>query len=129
MSALPAVGGPYTGGLCRAAPSESLPTPEALRLGSSAWRWCTLVLVRAGLRGPERVVVTLAGLALIVWWMLPVSIFPSVVEMSFLSGVTMLLGAVWVVAYNVGLLRRLPAPSGLWRLSTPTWPRIDSGPD
>src|SRR5579859_2664069 len=75
-------------------------------------------LLRAGLRGPERVVFTLAGLALIVWWMLPVSIFPQVVEMSFLSGVTMLLGAVWVVAYNVGLLRRLPAPSGLWRLST-----------
>jgi len=59
-----------------------------------------------------------AGLALIVWWMLPVSLFPAAVEMSFLSGVTMLLGAVWVVAYNVGLLRGLPAPSGLWRLST-----------
>ncbi|MGI9147184.1 MAG: FtsX-like permease family protein [Chloroflexota bacterium] len=78
-------------------------------------RW---VLLRAGLRGPERVVFTLAGVALIVWWMLPVSLFPAVVEMSFLSGVTMLLGAVWVVAYNVGLLRRLPAASGLWRLST-----------
>jgi putative ABC transport system permease protein len=78
-------------------------------------RW---VLRRAGLRGPERVVFTLAGLALIVWWLAPVSLFPLVVEMSFLGGVTMLLGAVWVVAYNVGLLRRLPAPSGLWRLST-----------
>jgi putative ABC transport system permease protein len=78
-------------------------------------RW---VLLRLGLRGPERVVFTLAGVALIGWWMLPVALFPPVVEMSFLSGVTMLLGAVWVLAYNVGLLRRLRAPAALWRLST-----------
>lgn len=78
-------------------------------------RW---LLRRAGLRGPERVVFTLAGIALIGWWLLPVSLFPPVVEMSFLSGVTMLLGAVWVLAYNVGLLRRLRAPAALWRLST-----------
>jgi putative ABC transport system permease protein len=45
-------------------------------------------------------------------------LFPPVVEMSFLSGVTMLLGAVWVLAYNVGLLRRLRPPAALWRLST-----------
>jgi putative ABC transport system permease protein len=38
--------------------------------------------------------------------------------MSFLSGVTMLLGAVWVLAYNVGVLRRVRAPAALWRLST-----------
>src|SRR5260370_18657807 len=30
----------------------------------------------------------------------------------------MVLGAVWVLAYNVGLLRRLRAPAALWRLST-----------
>src|SRR5260370_36697413 len=30
----------------------------------------------------------------------------------------MRLGAVWVVAYNVGLLRRLRAPAARWRLST-----------
>jgi putative ABC transport system permease protein len=85
-------------------------------------RW---LLLRLGLPGPERVVFTLAGLALIGWWVLPISLFPSVVEMSFLSGVSMLLGAVWVLAYNVGLLRRLriPAPLSLskgamWRLST-----------
>jgi putative ABC transport system permease protein len=78
-------------------------------------RW---VLLRAGLRGPERVVFTLAGVALIVWWTLPISLFPPVVEMSFLSGVTMLLGAVWVLAYNVGILRRVRAPAALWRLST-----------
>jgi putative ABC transport system permease protein len=78
-------------------------------------RW---LLLRLGLRGPERVVFTLAGVALIVWWMLPLSLFPPVVEMSFLSGVTMLLGSVWVLAYNVGVLRRVRAPAALWRLST-----------
>jgi putative ABC transport system permease protein len=78
-------------------------------------RW---FLLRVGLRGPERVAFTLAGIALIVWWTLPISLFPSVVEMSFLSGVTMLLGAVWVLAYNVGILRRVRAPAALWRLST-----------
>jgi putative ABC transport system permease protein len=84
-------------------------------------RW---VLLRLGLRGPERVVFTLGGVALIVWWMLPVRLFPPVVEMSFLSGVTMLLGAVWVLAYNVSFLRlRLRSRSrgsfaALWRMST-----------
>lgn len=78
-------------------------------------RW---ILLRAGLRGPERVVFTVAGLALIGWWLLPLPLFPSVVEMSFLSGVSMLLGAVWVLAYNVGLLRQLRGRLPLWRLST-----------
>src|SRR3981081_4465694 len=78
-------------------------------------RW---VLLRAGLRGPERVVFTLAGLALIGWWALPISLFPPVVEMSFLSGVGLRVGAVWVVASNVGLLRKLRAPAAMWRLST-----------
>src|SRR4029077_872426 len=40
------------------------------------------------------------------------------VEMSFLSGVTMLLGSVWVIAYNVGILRRVRAPAALWRVGT-----------
>jgi putative ABC transport system permease protein len=75
-------------------------------------------LLRAGLRGAERAVFTLAGLALIGWWVLPIGLFPTVVEMSFLSGVSMLLGAVWVLAYNVGLLRRVRGRLALWRLST-----------
>jgi putative ABC transport system permease protein len=75
-------------------------------------------LVRAGWRAAERVVFTLAGLALIGWWLLPFAPLPPVVEMSFLSGVSMLLGAVWVLAYNVGVLRRIRAPVALWRLST-----------
>lgn len=78
-------------------------------------RWA---LLRAGLRGPERAVFTLAGVALIGWWLLPIPLFPSVVEMSFLSGVSMLLGAVWVLAYNVGLLRSVRGRLPLWRLST-----------
>src|SRR5205085_1283444 len=78
-------------------------------------RW---VLRWLGLRGPERVVFTLAGLALIGWWTLPLQIFPPLVEMSFLSGIAVLLGSVWVIAYNVGLLRRVfsPARSALWML-------------
>ncbi|MBV9580344.1 MAG: ABC transporter permease, partial [Chloroflexi bacterium] len=78
-------------------------------------RW---FLLRLGWRGAERLVFTVAGLALIGWWLLPITLFPPVVEMSFLSGVSMLLGAVWVLAYNVGLLRRVRAPAALWRLST-----------
>ncbi len=78
-------------------------------------RW---VLLRVGLRGPERVVFTLAGAALIGWWLVPISLFPPVAEMSFLSGVSMLLGAVWILAYNVGLIRRLRFARPLWRLST-----------
>ncbi|MDQ6673220.1 MAG: ABC transporter permease [Chloroflexota bacterium] len=118
VSALPAVAGPLLvvfGVLHRL--SLAYAGGVALTIVGAALlaRWA---LLRAGLRGPERVVFTLAGVALSVWWMVPVSLFPPVVEMSFLSGVTMLLGAVWVVAYNVGLLRGLPAPSGLWRLST-----------
>jgi putative ABC transport system permease protein len=78
-------------------------------------RWA---LLRAGRRGPERLVFTVAGLALIGWWLIPLSPFPRLVEMSFLSGVSMLLGAVWVIAYNVGILRRIHTPAALWRLST-----------
>jgi putative ABC transport system permease protein len=78
-------------------------------------RW---LLRRLGWRGPERVVFTLAGVALIAWWALPLGIFPPLVEMSFLSGIAMLLGAVWVIAYNVGLLRGTRAGAALWRLST-----------
>jgi putative ABC transport system permease protein len=76
-------------------------------------RW---LLLRLRLRGPERVVFTVAGFALVGWWLLP-SLFPPVVEMSFLNGVGMLLGAVWVVAYNVGIVRRPRIRGVLWRLS------------
>jgi putative ABC transport system permease protein len=86
-------------------------------------RW----LLRRVRGGGEWLVFTLAGLALISFWALPTDwlaraglpVFPSAVEMSFLGGIAMLLGAVWVIAYNVGLLRVLRrASTPLWRLST-----------
>jgi len=123
ISALPAVGGPLLV-VFAVLHRLSLAYAAGVALGivgaALVARWA---LLRAGLKGPERVVFTLAGLALIGWWLTPLALFPPVVEMSFLSGVTMLLGAVWVVAYNVGLLRLVPltlsmSKGGLWRLST-----------
>lgn len=86
-------------------------------------RW---LLRRIGARGSERVVLSLAGLGLLTFWYLPVEwlqflglpAFGRVLEMSALSGMAMLLGAVWVVAYNVGLLRLIRGGASLWRLST-----------
>jgi putative ABC transport system permease protein len=118
LALLPALGGPL---LIAFAVGHRLSLAYAVGVATSivglalVARW---LLLRAGLRGPERVVFTLAGFALIGWWLLPISLFPSVVEMSFLSGVSMLLGAVWVLAYNVGLLRRVRGRVALWRLST-----------
>lgn len=84
-------------------------------------RW---LLRRVGVHG-ERVVLTLAGLLLIVWWLAPGRLVPRVplfssdaVEMNFLGGVSILLGAVWVLACNVGFARRLALSAPLWRLST-----------
>jgi putative ABC transport system permease protein len=118
VGAAPAVGGPLMvvgGVLARLSLLYAAGVAVAIVGFALLARW---LLLRAGLRGPERVVFTLAGLVLIGWWALPLSIFPSVVEMSFLSGVAMLLGAVWVIAYNVGLLRGTRAGAPLWRLST-----------
>ena len=78
-----------------------------------------------GARGPERLVVSLAGLALVGWWHLPpewtrvvgIPAYPRAPELSVLSGLAMLLGAVWLIAYNVGLLRHLRGDRPLWRLS------------
>lgn len=85
-------------------------------------RWLLLV---AGLRGPERVVFTLAGGALVVWWGVPVEwlrqaglpVLPRTPDMSFLGGLGLLLGVVWLMAYNVGLLRVRRGGGLLWRLS------------
>lgn len=79
-----------------------------------------------GVRRGERLVFTLAGLVLVLWWSVPpewfrrvgLPVVPRVVEMSFLAGVAMLLGAVWLLAYNVGVLRRLRGGASAWRLST-----------
>jgi len=61
----------------------------------------------------ERPTFTLAGIALLVWWLLPFDAIPfldelkSGMEMFFISGIMMVLGAVWVVIYNLNLLLRI----------------------
>lgn len=86
-------------------------------------RW---VVRRLGARGwAERALFSLAGAALIGWWLVPpvvlralhVPVFPPTLELSFLSGLSMLLGAVWLIAYNMGLLRALRGRVPLWRVS------------
>lgn len=70
-----------------------------------------LLLRYFGLR--ERYTFTLAGLALLVWWLLPFDTMAFLgelkigIEMFFLSGMMMVLGAVWVVTYNLDLLLRI----------------------
>jgi putative ABC transport system permease protein len=58
----------------------------------------------------ERLAFTLAGIALLVWTLLPMEsleVFGELsfgIEMFFLSGMIMVLGAVWVVTYNLDIL-------------------------
>lgn len=65
-----------------------------------------LLLRRLGL--PERAMFTLAGVGLLVWWLLPFDTAPGNmnegIEMFFLSGIMIVIGAVWVVIYNSDLL-------------------------
>ena len=60
---------------------------------------------------PERIAYTLAGLLLLAWWLDPIDVFdPLLPEMSsdismfFLSGIMLVLGAVWVAIFNSDLL-------------------------
>jgi putative ABC transport system permease protein len=66
---------------------------------------------------PDRIAFTAAGVGLLVWWLLP-SFYPSFyedwlpemtqgMEMFFLSGIMLVIGAVWVVVYNSDLLLAL----------------------
>jgi putative ABC transport system permease protein len=62
---------------------------------------------------PDRAAFTLAGLGLVVWWLLPEGTLESVLpdmeqgmEMFFLSGIVMVIGAVWLAVYNSDLLLR-----------------------
>jgi putative ABC transport system permease protein len=65
----------------------------------------------------ERPVFTVAGIVLLVWSLLPINVFESIfgdemtmgIEMFFLAGVTMVLGAVWVVVYNLDVILRILA--------------------
>jgi len=60
---------------------------------------------------PERAAFTIAGLGLVVWWLLPPGTLESILpemqqgmEMFFLSGIMLVLGAVWAIIYNSDLL-------------------------
>lgn len=63
---------------------------------------------------PERAAFTAAGVALLVWWLLPASVMEPIIsdmeqgiEMFFISGIMLVLGGVWVVIYNSELLLTL----------------------
>jgi putative ABC transport system permease protein len=60
---------------------------------------------------PDRPAFTIAGLGLVVWWLLPEDVLGSVLpemvqgmEMFFISGIMMVIGAVWLTIYNSDLL-------------------------
>ena len=60
---------------------------------------------------PERAAFTIAGLGLVVWWLLPPGTLESILpemeqgmEMFFLSGIMLVIGAVWAIIYNSDLL-------------------------
>jgi putative ABC transport system permease protein len=66
-----------------------------------------LVGRRLGL--PDRLAFSAAGLGLVVWWLVPMDVFglPDMeqgIELFFVSGIMLVLGAVWTVMYNSDLL-------------------------
>ena len=72
-----------------------------------------LALLARRLGAPDRVAFTAAGVALIVLWLLPSSVTDRVlpnmnagIEMFFLSGIMLVIAAVWVVVFNSDLLVR-----------------------
>jgi putative ABC transport system permease protein len=70
-------------------------------------------LVARRLRVPDRVAFTIAGAGLLVWWLLPASFFERITPegmsqggfaMFFISGIMIVIGAVWVLIYNADIL-------------------------
>ncbi len=66
-----------------------------------------LVAQRLGL--PDRIAFSGAGVGLVVWWLLPSGVLglPDMeqgIEMFFISGIMLVIGAVWTVMYNSDLL-------------------------
>jgi putative ABC transport system permease protein len=57
---------------------------------------------------PDRLVFTAAGVGLLVFWLLPSEALPQGmsegIELFFLSGIMLVVGAIWVVIYNADLL-------------------------
>ena len=80
-------------------------------LGSSLVIVGVPLLARRLGRLPDRVAFTVAGLGLVVWWLLPFDALDSVlpdmeqgIEMFFLSGIMLVIGGVWTVMYNSDVL-------------------------
>ncbi len=99
---------------------------SALYLGVSVIIIGIALIFRA--RGAkERVVFTVAGAVLVAWSLLPINVFHAIfgnlkmgIEMFFLAGVVMVLGAVWVVSYNLDIiLRFLVAILGKFKSAAP----------
>ena len=72
-----------------------------------------LALLARRLGAPDRAAFTAAGIALIVLWLLPSSVTDKLlpdmnagIEMFFLSGIMLVIAAVWVVVFNSDLLVR-----------------------
>ncbi|MEX0762417.1 MAG: FtsX-like permease family protein [Dehalococcoidia bacterium] len=68
-----------------------------------------LLLLRFGLN--ERLAYTIAGVALVAWWLTPADVMEPItgemqqgIELFFLSGIMIVLGGVWAVMYNSDLL-------------------------
>jgi len=69
------------------------------------------VLVAKAVGVPERLVYTTGGLALMVWWLLPISVIESIfgqLSMDFsmwiVGGLIVVMGATWTVMYNADVL-------------------------
>lgn len=67
--------------------------------------------IAIGLRVPDRVAYTTAGIAIVVWWLLPFSVYEQLVDglsMNFsvwvVGGLMVVLGATWTVVYNADLV-------------------------
>ena len=86
-----------------------------------------IVLIARAAGAPQRPVYTAAGIALIVWWLLPFGAMDALIgdaSMDFsiwiMSGLMVVLGATWVVMHNADLFLRLGmAVGGRLRSLTP----------
>ena len=71
-----------------------------------------VALVARRLRVPDRVAFTLAGAGLLAWWLLPSSFIDGItpdgmsqgMDLFFVSGIMIVVGAVWVLIYNADIL-------------------------
>ncbi len=86
-----------------------------------------LALVARWRGARERAVFTIAGVLLVAWSLLPSSVFEAIfgemkmgMEMFFIVGMTMVLGGIWAVSYNLDIvLRILTASLGRIRSAAP----------